>query len=155
MKVKFRFGVKSYSGTLDELNFANYSSRNVVVGRMLPENRETTEQNEKIKTNSQYISEFYRLVSDDFKKDLELYTMKMYNLKEYRNRIAGNKYSTFVKLMWAVSKLENGAIDLSSLSIDDAIIGSYENFSTVKSAVENGLLPVVEGYEELTALMAE
>lgn len=152
MKVKFRFGIKNYSGTLDQLNYADFGDRGCIA-RMLSDSRETTAQNEEIKQKSQYIVEFYRLISDEFKQDLALYTMKMYNLKENRTKIAGNRYSTFVKLMWAVSKLENGAIDLSSLSIDDAVIGSYENFSTVKAAVENGYLPVVPGYEELTAPM--
>lgn len=39
MKLKFRYGIKAFSGTLDELNFASYGSRGTV-GRMLPENRE-------------------------------------------------------------------------------------------------------------------
>lgn len=155
MKVKFRFGIKSYSGTLDELNYANYEDRSVVIGRMLPVNRETTSQNENLKTNAQAISEFYSVVSDGFKEDLKAYAKKMYKLAPYRKQIAGNRYTVFVKLLWAVSRQESGAIDLTSLSIDDAQIGSYENFSSIKSAVENDLLPKVDGYEDYTNLMAE
>lgn len=150
MKLKLRLPFKNFSGTLDELNYASYGDRGTIV-RMLPVNRELTEQNEVIGSRASKIASFYAGVSDGFKQDLELYTLKMYNLKEFRNRIAGNKYSTFNKLMWAASKALTNPVDLDSLSVDDLSMGSYNTINTVKDIVDNGFLPKVDGYEELTA----
>ena len=36
MQVKFKYGVKSFSGTLDDHVYANYEDRGVVIGRMKP-----------------------------------------------------------------------------------------------------------------------
>ena len=151
MKVKFRYGIKNYSGKLDELVYASYDSRNVVIGRMLPRFSELTPQNIAIKTNANIIAEFYRAVSDAFKQDLELYTMKLYKTKAYRDRIAGNKYSTFNKLIYASTKDASNPLDITSLSTDDLSMGVYSQLENVKTCVENGYLPEVDGYEELTA----
>ena len=150
MKVKFRFGIKSYSGTLDELNYANFEDRSVVIGRMLPANRELTEQNVTMGNKMNKIGEFYAGISDAFKADLKAYAKKMYNLKAYKKGIAGNTYSTFVKLLWEASKLDENPISIEALSVDDLLIGSYAVFDSVKVAVENDLLPKVDGYEDLT-----
>lgn len=150
MKVKFRFGIKSYSGTLDELCYVNYEDRSVVIGRMLPENREVTAQNLSIGSKMVKIAEFYSGVSDDFKSDLKAYAKKMYKLKAYSKGLAGNSYTTFIKMLWKASESIEDPIDLDSLSIDDLLLGSYSVIGSVKVAVENGFLPNVEGYEDYT-----
>ncbi len=151
MKVKFRFGIKSYSGTVDDFNYANFPDRNVVIGRMVPESREITTQNEVIGNTSNKIAQFYSQVSSAYKQDLELYSLKLYKQKEYQGQLAGNKYSSFTKIMWAASKDPDLPVNLDALNIDDANLGSYDNILTVKTAVEKGYLPKIDGYEELTA----
>ena len=78
----------------------------------------------------------------------------MYNLSDFKDRIRGNKYSTFVKMIWGASKVTNNPIDIDSLSVDDLQLGSYSVFDTVKDAVDNGFLPKVDGYENLTATLS-
>ena len=150
MKVKFRFGIKSYSGTLDELNYANYEDRSVVIGRMLPTNREMTAQNENLGSKSSKISDFYLGTSDGYKADLKAYAKKMYNLKAYKNKLAGSGYTAFIKMMWAASQIVTNPIDIDSLSIDDLSMGSYNDISSVKTAIDKGFLPKVDGYEDYT-----
>ena len=151
MRAKFQYGIKSYSGTVDGINFANYASRNVVIGRMVPENRTITAANVEMGNKMIKISNLYEACTDAYKQDLELYTLKMYKLKPYRNRIAGNKFSSFVKMIWAASKDPANPLDIMSLTTDDLEVGSYSQIETVKAAVENGYLPKVDGYEELDA----
>lgn len=154
MKVKFRFGIKSYSGTLDELNYANYEDRSVVIGRMIPTNRELTAQNIDIKGKSNRISNLYLGVSEGFKTDMTAYAKKMYNLKPYRKQIAGNRYTIFMKMIWAASQAESNPLDIDSLSLDDLAIGTYTTIESVKTAIDNGFLPKVDGYEDFTSGIA-
>lgn len=151
MRAKFQYGIKSYSGTVDGINFANYASRNVVIGRMVPENRTITAANVLMGEKMIKISSLYEACTDAYKKDLELYTLKMYKLRAHRTGMAGNKFSTFVKMIWGASKDPDNPLDIMSLTTDDLEVGSYEQIETVKVAVENGYLPKVDGYEELTA----
>ncbi len=151
MKVKYRLGVKSYSGKADGLIYANFASRNVVIGKMPSVKRQATEQNILIGNRSRMIAQIYEKVSSAYKQDLELYTYKLYSLEDYQERIAGNKYSTFCKLIWAALEDKENPLD-----IDDLIINglSSENCSKIKSlqtAIINEYLPEVPGYEELTA----
>lgn len=147
MKVKFKFGIKSYSGTLDDLVYANYADRSVVVGRMLAENRELTEQNVTMGSRMSIISAVYGAASNDFKEDLAKYAKKMYKLKEFSKRIAGNSYSVFTKVIWNASKDTENPLDIDTLTVDDLEMGSLTQISDVKTIVENGYLPVVDGYE--------
>lgn len=79
MKVKFKFGIKSFSGTAEKMNFANYKSRGVTIGRVLPEQRKITEQNITMGEKMKKISEVYNATSDAYKKDLAGYTLRLYN----------------------------------------------------------------------------
>ncbi len=150
MKVKFRYGIKSYSGTLDELVFAAYEDRNVVIGRELPSGFERQAQHDVIANYSVKLGEFYRGLSEGFKSDLAAYSKQMYNLKAYSKKIAGSGYSVFVKMIWAASKDANSPVDVMSLSVDDISAGAYSMIESVKVAVDNGYLPLVEDYEVYT-----
>jgi hypothetical protein len=132
----------------------NYEDRSVVIGRMIPTNREITTQNVSMGSKMSKIGEFYEGVSEGFKSDLKSYTKKMYKLKAFKKGLAGNTYSTFVKMLWEASKNITNPIDLDSLSIDDLSLGSYSVIDSVKAAVENDMLPTVRGYEVYTNGMA-
>ncbi len=151
MKVKCRLGIKSYSGQLDGLVYANFASRGVIIGKMPSVGREATEQNVLIANRSRMIANIYQSVSPAYKQDLELYTYKMYNLEEYQERISGNKYSTFCKLIWAACKHAQNPLDLESLITNGLTLDNCSQIKSIKVAVENGLLPEVLGYEELLA----
>lgn len=65
----------------------------------------------------------------------------------YQEGIAGNRFSTFVKMIWNASKDSENPLDLLSLSVDDLQVDAYTQISSVKVAVENGYLPKVLDYE--------
>lgn len=151
MKVKCRLGIQSYSGQADGLIYANFASRGVVIAKMPSVGREATEQNHLIANRSQMISTIYKNVSLAYKQDLELYTYKMYNLEEYQERISGNKYSTFCKLIWAACQQEENPLDLESLITNGLTLENCSQIKSLKVVVENGFLPEVNGFEELLA----
>lgn len=147
MKVKFKFGIKSFSGNAENMNFANYKSRGVTIGRVIPEKRIITDNNVSMGEKMKKISEVYNATSDAYKKDLTGYTLRLYNTKGYQEGIAGNKFSTFVKMLWNASKDPENPLDLLALSVDDLQVDAYTQISSVKVAVENGYLPKVLNYE--------
>lgn len=147
MKAKFQYGIKSYSGTLDGINYANYAKSGVVIGRMVPENRTITAANVSMGAKMIKISNLYEATTVLYKEDLLAYSKKMYRLKPFRKNIAGNGYSVFVKMIWAASKAPDNPLDIMSLTVDDLEVGSYSQIETVKAAVENGYLPKVKDYE--------
>ena len=151
MKVKYRLGIKSYSGQTDGLVYANFASRGVVIGKMPSVGREPTEQNTIIANRSRMIAKIYQSVSSAYKQALEVYTYKMYNLEEYQERISGNKYSTFCKLIWAAVKNSQDPLDLESLTTNGHTLDNCSQVESIKIAVGNGYLPEFLGYEELTA----
>lgn len=150
MKVKFKYGIKSYSGTCDELTYANYESRSVVIGRMLAVNKTITPQNVLVGNRSVFLGDFYNDISGSFKQDLKVYAKKMYNLKKYRKKLSGSSYTIYNKIMWAAAKDSVNPLELGSLSVDDLSLGTFPNILTVKAAVDCGYLPKVKGYEALT-----
>lgn len=147
MIVKFQYGIKSYSGTLDGINYANYNERDVVVGRMIPQNREVTAAHILMGQKMIKISNLYEATTALYKADLLAYSKQMFKLKAFKGKLAGNGYSVFVKMIWAASKSPDNPLDIMSLTVDDLEVGSYSQIETVKAAIENGLLPKVEGYE--------
>lgn len=147
MKATFKYGIKSFSGTIDDLNFANYRSRGITIARQVPVSRRITDQNIVMGESMKRISAVYNATSEYFKKELTYYTLRLYNTKEYQEGLAGNRFSTFVKMIWNASKDLEKPLDISSLSVDDLEIGAYEQIGSVKVAVENGFLPKVNNYE--------
>lgn len=153
-KVKFRFGIKSYSGTLDDLVYCNYSSRDVVIGRVQSESRELTQNNIDMGSKMTNIANLYSGASSAYKADLDTYAEKMFALPAYTGKLAGNKFSVFLKIVWAASQSDTDPVDLNSLNTDDILLGSYNTFETVSTAINNGFIPDVEGSELLTANIA-
>lgn len=69
MKAKFKYGIKSFSGTVDDMNFAHYKGRNVTIGRMLPESRRITENNITMGAKMKNIAKLYRVNSARIQED--------------------------------------------------------------------------------------
>ena len=150
MKVKFKYGIKSFSGTHDEMVFANYATHDVVIGRMLPRNGEITANQVSMGNKMQNIASFFKVCSAGFKSDLDTYATKFSALPGRLGTIGVNKFSIFLKICWAASQAPTNPIDLDSLTADDIAMGSYSMIDNVAVCVNNGFLPAVEGYELLT-----
>ncbi len=146
MKVKFKYGIKSFSGTLDGLVYSNYESRDVVIGKLYSD-QTLTSQNHAIGNSMKNIASVYALTNDAFKDDLTIYAVKLYNQPEYYGKLAANKYSMFCKAVYNICN-NNDSVNISSFSVDDLSVGGL--MTNVKGLVEAGYLPEVDGYEDLT-----
>ena len=151
MKARFQYGIKSYSGYLDGIVYMNYKRGGVVIGRMVPEQNTVTAANVLMGEKMIKISSIYAVATQAYKDDLKAYALKMFQLKQFDGKVSGNGFSVFVKMIWAASKDPDNPLDIMSLTTDDLAVGAYEQFDTVRAAVENGLLPQVFEYEEYQA----
>lgn len=147
MKIKFKYGIKSFSGLFDEMIFANYQRDKVVIGRMYNPSPKITENNWTMGAKMQGISKIWGATSPAYKKDFKVYSYKMFGLPMFDGKVSGNGFSAFVKAMWGASKDTENPLDLLSLSLDDLEVDAYLQIKSVKVCVENGYLPVVDGYE--------
>jgi hypothetical protein len=147
MKIKFKYGIKSFSGLFDEMIFANYERDKVVIGRMYNPSPRVTENNTLMGTIMQNITKLWAASSETYKKDCKNYAYKMFGLPMFDGKISGNGFSVFVKILWAASKDTENPLDLMALSVDDLEVEAYSQIESVKVCVENGYLPVVDGYE--------
>jgi len=150
MKVKFKYGIKSFSGTHDEMVFANYENFGVVIGRMMPEKRELTENQILMGNRLGKISSLWNLVSSGYKEDMIAYAVKFSLLPERTGTVGVNAFSIFVKAIYAASKSETNPLHIDSINADDLEMGSYDMIDNVVDMVDAGFLPVVSGYELLT-----
>jgi hypothetical protein len=146
MKVEFKYGIKSFSGTLDELNFANHKDRNMVIGREIG-HREATDHNHSFGNTLRAISALYKATADGYKADLTAYAKKMYDLPKFSKGLAGNRFNVFVMICYAAMSSEEITFDVNTATIDDFDV--ITQLHSVKSAVEAGLLDVVVDYDEL------
>lgn len=152
MKIKFKYGIKSFSGLFDEMIFANYERDKLVIGRMYNPSPRVSENNEIMGTIMQNISKLWTGISLAYKKDCKRYAYKMFGLPEFDGKISGNGFSVFVKILWAASKGPEPQLDLMHLSVDDLELDAYQQIRTIKDCVENGYLPVVDGYEAYSSV---
>lgn len=155
MKVKFKYGIKSYSGLLDEMVFCNYKARDVVIGREYNPSQRITTNNTKMGQCMVNIVMIYNATTEAYKAQLTEYAQKMFMLPEYQGKLAGNKMTVFLKMMWAWANTQAGAETLLNLSLDDFSLGAYEDLVNIKVAVDNGYLPAVDGYEDYLEIWNE
>jgi hypothetical protein len=146
MKVKFKYGIKSYSGTLDDLVYANYKKCNMVIGRRLVE-REDTDQNRIIGNGGVKISSIYKLLREEYKQDLAKYAKRRGELESSQGKLVANRFMVFVKLCYAACQGMNHSSDVASLSLDDFSISV--GLMNVKSAIEAGYLEEIDSYDDL------
>ncbi len=144
MKVKFNFGIKSYSGRIDDIIFANFADKSVVLARKLPLKRKLTEQNKVIRERMKRISTLYSVISEGYKNDLTAYCREMNRLEKYKNQLNIGRFGIFTKMLWAAYKDSQNPLSLDDLSPDNLILGVYSQINTVSTAIENGYLPRVK-----------
>lgn len=148
MKVKFKYGIGTYSGTLDEMTYGSYRNGAVCVGRkwVYPT---PTAQNATMGERMKNLSKVYAGASAGYKEDLSVYCLRYEKQHVAKNKLAPSSYAIFVKMMFAWSKATGGLIDLSTVTVED-IQSSTEGAKTIAEAVENGHLASVREYAILT-----
>ncbi len=150
MKVKFKFGIRTYSGTVDEMTFGSYRKHSVCIGRKYV-TPILTANNTLVGSVMKNLAKVYSACSEGFKADLKLYA--------YRNtanvpagKIPPNAYAIFVRLMYNFAEADSEHIDLATITHSDLqTVGS--DIATVADAVANGYLANVANANMLTATM--
>jgi hypothetical protein len=147
MRVKFKYKIQSYSGTLDNIVFGSYRSGEICIARkyFYPEH---TEQNTSFGLISKNIAKLWKAGSEGFKTQLKIYSRwyKVYNSSNNSN--SPGAYSLWIKIIYEWAKDEH--INLKNISPEEFLsLGTA--IKTIKNCVDNGYLMLIPHYEILTA----
>ncbi|MFA7543937.1 MAG: hypothetical protein WCY84_06135 [Candidatus Cloacimonadaceae bacterium] len=151
MKVKLKYGISAYSGTIDDMTYSSHKDGAFCIGRKYVKPR-YTENNEYMGKVSKNLGNIYADCSDDFKEDLRTYAYLFDGQKASKRKMSPNGYSHFISMMYAFAKANASSIGLDTVTLGD-LQTLFEDVTSVASAVESGFLPKVKGYEALTANM--
>lgn len=154
MKVKFKYGIGSYSGTLDLATFYETKNGNASFMRRWVKPRQT-DNNVELGAVGKNLALIWAEASANYKADMETYC-QLYNayFKDDENVFQANisKYAMFTKMFYAFAKASGSAVDLKSLSYGD-LDTLFPEVTNLASACDEGFLPFVPGAELLTESM--
>lgn len=115
-----------------------------------------TKQNEHIGKVTKNMGILYLEADQRYIEDLKSYTKKFKHLPAYSKALrvrATSAFAVWLLMFWNWAKSEDPEVDLSGLVLDDLqTMGA--KVRTIKDAVTEGFLPVVEGYEEYTNVIS-
>lgn len=151
MKVTFKYGIGSYSGTVDLMTFKPSTRAGLAsIGRRWVMPKLTT-QNTNIGDAAKNLKTIWAAASAGYKANLksyaDLYNSEMYDGTDPFFKFQ-NAYSIWIRAMYAWRLSSPGTINLSTLTISDMKTLSSP-LLTVKDTVDAGYLPAVTGYADL------
>ena len=148
MKVKFKYGIATSSGTIDQMVYGNFRNGKLCIGReyVYPK---ITENNKRIGQIGKNISAAWNSASDEYRADFKTYAQRFGTAYVPKTKLPPNAYAIFMKMIWLWVEGEPG-LDLEAMTQEDFEI-SNSKIINVKSAVDNGFLKKVFGWEDLTA----
>ena len=143
MKVRFRFGIRTYSGTIDDMTYGSYRRNKLCIGRewVLPI---LTPQNTELGASMANLAVLWAAASNEYKADFKTYSVKYASEQVSIRQLPPTGFSLFIKAMWAWAEDEGPTLDLKSVTIED--VGTLGGkVASVAACVTNGYLPEVEG----------
>ena len=148
MKVKFKYGIQTYSGTLDEMTYGSFREDNLCIGRkyVLPE---LTEQNATIGEIMKNLSVVYHDALSGYKDDLKLYSKLNGRQNVSKKQLVPSAYAIFVKMMFAWQATNPGTIDLATVTVED-LTSLPAPVCSVAGAIDAQLIDFVIGGDALT-----
>ena len=150
MKVQFKYGIGTYSGTLDELTFGSYFKNRVCIARKYVVPR-LTDQNSLIGSKMKNLAVIYGNVSANYKIELKQYA-SLHSVLTPKGKLPATSYALWVKMMFQFAKADPEHIDLTSLTYTDLqTVG--DDIISIAAAVTNGFMENGPGVETLTANM--
>ena len=147
MKVKFKYGIRTFSGTIDEMTYGSYRKGKVCIGRawVLPK---PTTQNTELGAVAANLADLWSSASSGYKADFKAYAAKNTVENTPNNKLGATGYALFLKAMYAWADDETPAVDLKTVTLED--IGTLgDKVSTVADCVVNGYLASVSDYEDM------
>jgi len=151
MKVKLKYGISAYSGTIDEITFGSYKDGTICIARkwVLPR---ATEYNETLGNIAVNLSALYADISAGYKADLKTYATLYGQQKADRRKLNPSAYALFIKMMYAFAEITGESVDLSSITCND-IQTLFTDLASIATAIEAGYLPNVSGADALTEVI--
>ena len=140
MKVKLEFGFRAFSGTRDDTTYYYSRRMRTSIARQKP-NMPHQAINDTYRIIAQNISEI--MPSEFYKSDFRCYTSNLRDTQEDSHIVSW--YGLYTKMLWAMQKKYPDTVNLQTLTRAQI----YEQnlpCKTVKAAIEDGLLPMVNGY---------
>ena len=150
MKVNLKYGIKTYSGTMDEMTYGSYRKNTICIGRKYVKPR-LTDQNALIGSKMKNLAIIYKDVSDSYKQELKQYAL-LNAVNVPKEKLLPNAYALWVKMMFKFAKADPEHIDLTTLTYSD-LQTMGDDILSIASAVVNGYMANVPGAETLTANM--
>ena len=147
MKVKFKYGIQTYSGTIDEMVYGSYNDDKLCIGREYVYPR-LTEQNAAIGSVAGNLSAIWAEASEGWKSDLKLYAQRNASENVPKSMLAPRAYALYIKLMYAWEESDPDHVDLETVTAADVdTLGT--KIQTIKACVENEMLPAVSQIDDL------
>ena len=147
MKVTLKYNMGTYSGTLNDMVYANYRDGAVCIGRKYVKPAETSQQTA-LGTVAQNLAEIYKAIDPAYLQDLKDYATAYGKEISPRDQLAPNAYAIWLKLMYAWRKSDVEHVFLESVTLQD-IVSMEAPIVTIKDAIESNLLPTVSKAELL------
>jgi len=149
MKVKFKFGIKTYSGTVNDMTYGSYRNGNLCIGREYVYPKITANNTEKgaIVRN---LAKQYHLLNPDYLADLKTYAERNGQENVPKTKLIPTAFALFLKMMYAWYESDPEHIDLSEVTLEDTVSADAD-VRTIARAVEAEYLPYVSVYDDLTS----
>lgn len=154
MKVKFKYGIGSFSGTLELATFYETPNGGASFMRRWVKPK-LTAQNAELGVISKNMATMWGECSEDYKANLVIYCEKYqvhYRDPENPFQIKPTSFAMFVKMFYRLAAANIGTIELKSLSFGD-LSTLFPEITNVNSAINEGYLEFVPGCELLTENM--
>jgi len=148
MKVKFKYGIRTYSGTLDEMVYGSYRKHKLCIGReyVYPT---LTDNNELLGSVGKNLSELYWASSEGYRADLKTYAQRNCSENVPKTQLCPTSYAIFIKLMYAWQDDDPEHVDLATVTSDD-VDSLGTKIATIKDAIDYGLLKGISEYSDLS-----
>jgi hypothetical protein len=149
MKVKFKYGIKSYSGKLDSMVYGNYRHDNLCLGRRFVYPT-LNENNHSVGSIAQNLAAVYHAADENYITDLRTYCLRNGQENTPADSIVPTAFPMFVKMMYAWQASDPQHVDLGTVTLAD-IVTLDANVRTLARAVAAGYLPYISFSTDLTA----
>ena len=149
MKVRFKFGIKTFSGTSDEMTYGSYAKNTLCLGRQYV-TPEYTANNQHVGAIGKNLASVFKNASAEYIADLKSYATRNGKENFHYGKLALGAYVLFVKLMYAWYKTDPTHIDLTAVTIAD-IVTKDADVRTIKRAIDAGYIRSIKSYADLTS----
>ena len=148
MKVIFKYGIKTYSGTIDQMVYGSYRHDNLCIGReyVYPTLNDNNHEKGAIVKN---LASVYNAADSGYITDLKTYCTRNGQDNVPKDQIIPTAFSMFLKMMYAWYESDPEHVDLTTVTIGD-IVTLDADVRTLARAVGAEFLPNITTYDDLT-----